>query len=195
MRPARALRRLIHELGELGLDEWRDFRSHDGLGRRGRDLRQRASRCDGAVFLEQPIRIAGLGIGIPVLDQQPIGPFPAITFAAHPDQDPAASQACTLQREFKIAAVECLLRRSAALGNPITSVPQLNRAAAVLSTGNRALEISIVQRMIFDFDCQALIRRIERRTLGDGPGLEHSIELQPQVVVQAPRRVLLYDEP
>src|SRR6185295_16652696 len=36
---------------------------------------------------------------------------------------------------------------------------------------------------------------IERRPLGNGPALEHAVALEPEVVVQAGRPVLLDDEP
>src|SRR6185436_5582523 len=41
---------------------------------------------------------------------------------------------------------------------------------------------------------QPLDRRIRRRAFGDRPALHHAVELQPQVEVQACRRVFLDDE-
>ena len=71
---------------------------------------------------------------------------------------------------------------------PIATVPQLHRAATVLSLGDGALEVAIVERVILDLDCKAFVLRIERRPASDGPGLEHAIELQPQIVVQPAAR-------
>ncbi len=104
-------------------------------------------------------------------------------------------QPFSIQGEFQIAAVERFLRRFTAFRTPITAVPELHRAAAVLTFGNRALEVSVVQRMIFDFHRQALVLWIEGRTSSHRPGLEHPVELQAKVIVQLARRVLLYDEP
>jgi flavin-binding protein dodecin len=50
--------------------------------------------------------------------------------------------------------------------------------------GDDALEIAISERVILDLDREALIRGIERRTLGDGPGAEHAADLQAKIVVQ-----------
>ena len=49
--------------------------------------------------------------------------------------------------------------------------------------------------MIFHFHGQALVGRIDRRALGDGPGLEDAVQLQAQVIVQMARGVLLNHEP
>ena len=48
--------------------------------------------------------------------------------------------------------------------------------------------------MVFDFDRQALVVGIERRTFCHRPGLEHAIQLQPQIVMQARRGMFLDDE-
>src|SRR5438874_7064855 len=48
--------------------------------------------------------------------------------------------------------------------------------------------------MILGLRGEALFARIERRSLGHGPGLEHAVAFQPQVVVHAARSVLLDDE-
>src|SRR6185503_4581740 len=48
--------------------------------------------------------------------------------------------------------------------------------------------------MVLDFDREPLVSRVERRPLWHRPGLEHTIELKPEVVVQAPRGVLLHDK-
>jgi hypothetical protein len=44
--------------------------------------------------------------------------------------------------------------------------------------------------MILGLDGEALVLRVERRPLGDGPGLEDAVKLEPEVIVQAGRRVL-----
>ena len=58
--------------------------------------------------------------------------------------------------------------------------------------GNGAFEIAVIERMVFDLDREPLVTRIERRTFGDRPGFEDAVELEPQIVMQ-PRRVVLLD--
>jgi hypothetical protein len=48
--------------------------------------------------------------------------------------------------------------------------------------------------MVLDLDGQALVFGIEARSLRHGPALEHSVELEAKVVVQAARRVALNGE-
>jgi hypothetical protein len=48
--------------------------------------------------------------------------------------------------------------------------------------------------VIFHVDGQAFIAGIERGAFGNGPGLEDSVELDAEIVMEAPRRVLLDDE-
>ncbi len=59
---------------------------------------------------------------------------------------------------------------------------------------DRAFEIAVVERVVFHFDREPLVRRIERGPARDRPGLEHAIQLQPEVIVQPARGVLLDDE-
>ena len=48
--------------------------------------------------------------------------------------------------------------------------------------------------MVFNRNREPLHLGVERRSLGHGPGLEHTIELETKVIVQASRRVLLNDK-
>jgi len=81
-----------------------------------------------------------------------------------------------------------------AFGNPVAAVPQLHRPAAILALGNGAFEIAIVERVVLDFDRKSLVMRIEGGSARHGPGLEDAIELEAQIVVQAPRFVALDNE-
>src|ERR1700733_10536615 len=78
---------------------------------------------------------------------------------------------------------------------PIAAVPELDCTAAILSFGNGSLEIAILERMVFDLDCEALVVRIKRRPLRDRPRLENAVKFQAQIVMQARGVVLLDDEP
>jgi hypothetical protein len=94
-----------------------------------------------------------------------------------------------MQGELQIALLETAF---GIFGFPSAAVPQHDRAAAVLALRNRALEITIVERVVFDLDGQPLVVRIERGPFRHRPGLEDAVEFEPQIVVQ-PRGVMLLD--
>ena len=73
-------------------------------------------------------------------------------------------------------------------------VPDLDRPRAVLAGGDLALERRVLERVVLDVDGQAPAARLERDPLGDGPAGERAPQLEPEVVVQPSRRVLLDDE-
>jgi hypothetical protein len=52
-------------------------------------------------------------------------------------------------------------------------------------------EVAIVERMILDLHREPPVVGIERWSLGDRPGLEHAVELKPEVVMQPPRATIL----
>jgi hypothetical protein len=168
--------------------------AHEGRGRLARaqlDLLQGAARGDRFV-LQKRLTTAFDGGVILVLDQQPVGAFPTLLVPAHADQDPAAAQPLAFERELQVAALQTFVR--VALGDPDAAVPQLDRAAAILALGNGAFEVAIVERMILDLDGQPLVVRIERRAARHRPGLEHAVELEPEIIVQACRIVALDHE-
>ena len=55
-------------------------------------------------------------------------------------------------------------------------------------------KLAVLDRMIFHMRRQALDGGIERRTLGHGPGLQHAVDFQPEIVVQARGIVALHTE-
>jgi hypothetical protein len=64
-----------------------------------------------------------------------------------------------------------------------------------LPLGNGAFEIAVIERMILHFDREPLVMGIERRALRHRPGLEDTVELEPQIVMQPARIMLLDHEP
>ena len=74
------------------------------------------------------------------------------------------------------------------------AVPDDDRAGAVVAWRDHALEVGVLDRVVLDVDGQALLFRAHRRPLRHRPALEHPVHLEAQVVVEAPRRVLLDDE-
>ena len=57
-----------------------------------------------------------------------------------------------------------------------------------------ALEAVVLDRMILDFDGEPPRRRIEARSLGNCPAFHDTAELEPQIVMQVARGVLLNHE-
>src|SRR5215831_1193499 len=81
-----------------------------------------------------------------------------------------------------------------ALRVPAAAIPNHDGAAAILPLRDGSLEGVVFDRMIFHVDCKALLARHEARAAGDRPALHHPVELEPQIVVQAPGGVFLDDE-
>src|ERR1700681_3750622 len=77
----------------------------------------------------------------------------------------------------------------------MASIPELHDAAAILTLRNGAFEIAVIQRMVLYFDRQPLVVRIERGAARDRPGFEHTVEFQPQIVMQLLGGMLLDPEP
>ena len=144
---------------------------------------------DRSVGIEHIIGLAFPGIFVAMFDQQPVGALAPIAVATHAHQHKAAVQLVAMQREFQVAFPESLL---GIVGFPIAAVPELHGAAAILALRNGAFEIAVVERMVFHFHRQPLVARIERGPPGDRPGFEDAIELEPEIVMQA-RRIMLLD--
>src|SRR5262249_55019769 len=66
--------------------------------------------------------------------------------------------------------------------------------AAILPLGDGPLECVVFDRMVFHMDRKALLTGNEAWPARDGPPLHPPAKLQPQVIMQTPRRVLLDDE-
>src|SRR5690606_31532975 len=76
---------------------------------------------------------------------------------------------------------------------PEAAVPDHDGAAAVLTLGDRALEVAVVERMVLHLDREPLVLGVARGSARYGPRLEHPVHLEPQVVVE-PRRIMLLDD-
>ena len=152
---------------------------------------QAPAGSDGLIGVQNVVGFALFGEFVAVLDQQPVGALAAVAVMAHPHQYPTAMQLVAIQREFQVALLEALFR---IVGFPITAVPKLHGAAAILAFGNGAFEIAVVERMILDLDRQPLVVGIQRWAFGDRPGLEHAVEFQPEIIMQSGRIVLLDHE-
>lgn len=69
-----------------------------------------------------------------------------------------------------------------------TLVPDLDRARSVLTRGNLALELPVFQRVVGNLDGEVADPGCLRNPLRDRPALEDPVALEPEVVVQRPRR-------
>src|SRR5260370_6666576 len=116
------------------------------------------------------------------LEEEPRGL--AALRAARAYQVPASLQLFAVQLEVEVPLGELpggLTRRYRIVG---AAVPDEGVAAAILAVGDAAFEAAVFERMGLGLDFQALDRWVIAWTLGNGPGGEHTIDLQPQVVVQ-----------
>src|SRR5256886_16247640 len=62
----------------------------------------------------------------------------------------------------------------------------LFRSRAIVAFGDDPLEVAVLERVVFHMDREPLVGTVGRGALGDGPGPEHAIHLEPQVPVEPP---------
>src|SRR5690606_18437866 len=103
---------------------------------------------------------------------------------------PAAAELLALEREIELPVAEPALHRS--LGPPDAAVPEHHGAAPVLTLGDQAFEVAVLERVILRAHREALHRGIGDGSLRHGPAQEHAVPLEAEVVVEPPRRVLLH---
>jgi hypothetical protein len=122
--------------------------------------------------------LAAHGELVAVLDQEPVCVLASFPIVGHADQDKSAVQPIALQRELEIALRQRLLGGLRSLRFPITAIPQHDRAAAILTLGDRPFEVAIIERMIFNLDGKPFVTRVERGTFGQSPGFETAQDLK-----------------
>src|SRR5215217_1610992 len=164
-----------------------------------------ASACSGAFIADLLESAAGLdrlgpgadrvaprvGLRIAALEQQPLGLGPA----ARALERPAAGQLLPVQPELRVAGLELLGHRALLVEVAVAPrVPHDHRSGAVARPPDHALEVAVGERVVLDLDGEPLLARIGRRPLRNRPRLQHAVDLEPEVVVQRRRRVLVDDE-
>ena len=102
---------------------------------------------------------------------------------------PGAAQLVATQLEAQLAARERLVRVFER--DPDAAVPHDRLAGAVVALGDHAFEVGVLDGMVLDLHGEPLLAGIERRTFRHRPRAQHAAVLEPQVVVEAARRVLL----
>ena len=135
-----------------------------------------------------------------VLDEQPLLRF----LRSHEREGPL--QLLAAQREAELSlrdAVEhfafgarpiVVPRLATFIGRVHAAIPDDHLTGAILPGRNDALEGRVVVGMVFGLHGEPLFATIQRRTLGNGPRLEHAIAFEAEVVVQARGGMLLHDE-
>src|SRR5690625_1362359 len=73
-------------------------------------------------------------------------------------------------------------------------VPDLDRAASVLTAWDGALEIGVLQGMVLRRNGQTLVPRVRRHSLGDRPRPQHPVDLESEVVMVGRSHMVLDDE-
>ena len=97
-----------------------------------------------------------------------------------------------VQRELELALAVAVVR--VADRRPPPAVPDDHVAGAVLAVRDMALELRVLERVVLGVHREPLLVRIEARAARHRPALEHAVELEPQVVVQATRSMTLDHE-
>src|SRR5512145_225451 len=118
---------------------------------------------------------------------------PLPVFAAETEQHPLSTQLFADQFEVQLAALEA--ERGVVARDPGAAVPQQHVAGAVFAGRDRALEVTVAERVVLGLYREALGRGIQARALRYRPALQRAIPLQAEVVVQSGRRVALDEEP
>ena len=128
--------------------------------------------------------------GVLVLDHRP---FLALLAVLQFDDHKTAAKLFPVQGEFNFPALQlCYGVYRAHLKCP--PVPHHHRARTVTTLGNIALEVGIVQRVIFGLNRQALVVRIQPRAFRHGPRFQRALNRQTKIVMQPARSVFLYHE-
>jgi len=136
--------------------------------------------------------VAAAGIGVVDLSQQPVLAL-LVRARLHAYEQPFAFHPFAVEGEMQVAFVD-VLRALAFDRCPGTAIPQHHRAAAIFALGDRALEIGIGHRMTLGPHRKPLVGGIGARPRGHRPALEHAVRLEPEIVMEPCRVMLLDDE-
>ena len=143
----------------------------------GRDLIHRTTGRDRErLFFQNVAPAPAARFVVPPLDQEPI--LVAVTIAAaHSHQVPAAAELFAFKHEIEVPLGIGLVR--VAFGNPLPTIPDHDRAAAVLAPRNGALERIVFNRVILDVHGEPFFAGIEAGPACDRPAFHHAVEFEP----------------
>ena len=89
----------------------------------------------------------------------------------------------------------------AAAGSSLSSRSHVPRSQTMTSpppyspAGDHALEVEVLERVVLDVHRQVALAGVEGEPLRNCPAHQHTVDLEPEVVVQATRPVALHHEP
>jgi hypothetical protein len=153
----------------------------------GNLLERAAARDRERLLLEHVVRAVpprSLVIG---LDQQP-GLLPLLCARADAHKMPATLELLAVEREGQPTLLQSPVR--IAFRMPAAAIPDHDRAGAI-TLRYRALELVVVDRMVLDLDREALLGWIKAGPAGYRPALHDPVELEPQIIMETARRMLL----
>ena len=104
---------------------------------------------------------------------------------------PEARELLARELEFEVALA--VANVGVELRRPGPPVPDHDRAGAIFAFGDHALEAAILQGMVLDLNRKALLAGDEARAFGHGPALQHSVQLEAEIIVKPPGGMLLDD--
>src|SRR5690606_28048158 len=134
----------------------------------------------------------GLLAAVAAFDREPVVRLLALAGPlGHPHERPAAGEASALELEVELALREPLGR--VAERRPVTAIPDHDAAGAVLVLGDLALEVGVLERVVLGLHREPAILRVEARLFRHRPALQHAVVLEPEVVMEPARIVLLHD--
>ena len=107
------------------------------------------------------------------------------------DQRVAARDPLAVQGNDHLALFTGVIELLGVVG---AEIPHDHLAGAVLPLGDRPLESAVLQRMVFGVHRQVIDRGGLRQILRHGPRHQHTVALEPEVVMQPAGVMLLDDE-
>jgi hypothetical protein len=126
---------------------------------------------------------------VAMLDEQPRSIATTGPFAFGPHEHPGSLQLVAIERELEVTFLERRIH-VVNFGRPRAAVPQHHDAGAVPG-GNHALERAVLDWMILNHHGEALGRRIERRTFRHRPRQQHTVVLEPEVIMKMAGQMFL----
>jgi len=124
------------------------------------DIRHPPAGCHGSILRHERIGFTFDGGGIAVLDEQPVVSLAAIAITLHSHEHPTAVHALAFHDEFQLTLAQLLLGGCIALRRPETAVPELDGTSAVFALRDSALEVTVVEGVIFYLDRETLVARV-----------------------------------
>ena len=106
-------------------------------------------------MLEDGITVTLALIAVVALDQEPVRALAALPVMAQSHQHKASLQLFADQRETQLALAQSLFR--VAVSGPEAAIPQHDRAAAILSFGDGAFEVAVIERVVLGLHGKPLV--------------------------------------